>query len=72
MCPIGFSWGAFFVYVCALVLVVGGGFIALIQSHHPAFLAPILVGLLYFYIAWEACVETGDSLPPAKRDGMRG
>ncbi len=53
---LGFSWGAFFVYIAALVFMTGGGFWGLLVSQHPAFLAPILVGLFFFYIAWEAAV----------------
>jgi hypothetical protein len=62
---LGFSWGAFYVYVAALTIVVGGGFWGLLASHHPAFLAPILLGLFYFYLAWEAVVEPAPGhLPP--------
>ena len=64
MLPLGFSWGAFFVYVVALVIVVLGGFWGLYQSHHPAFLAPILMGLFFFYLCWEAVVEDEDEAPP--------
>lgn len=59
-----FSWGAFFVYVMALIFMVLGGLYGLFQSHHPAFLAPILMGLFFFYLCWEAVVETGDEVPP--------
>ena len=65
MLPLGFSWGAFFVYVAALVFVTLGGFWGLLQSHHPAFLVPILIGLFYFYLCWEAVVEDEDDAPPA-------
>ena len=65
MLPLGFSWGAFFVYVVALVIVVLGGFWGLYESHHPAFLAPILMGLFFFYLCWEAVVEDEDDAPPA-------
>ena len=68
MVPLGFSWSAFVVYVVALMLCVGGGFICLIASHHPAFLAPILMGLFYFYLAWEAVVEE-DSVNPGPPKG---
>lgn len=61
---IGFSWGAFVVYVGALVIVVGGGLWGLIESGHPAFLAPTLLGLFFFYLCWEAVVESDGSLPP--------
>ena len=64
MSALQFSWPAFVVYVAALTLVVGGGMFGLIASHHPAFLAPILVGLFFFYLTWEAVVEGGDDLPP--------
>ena len=64
MLPLGFSWGAFFVYVAALILVTLGGFWGLLQSHHPAFLVPIFIGLFYFYLCWEAVVEGDDAPPP--------
>jgi hypothetical protein len=68
MTNLGWSWGAFLVYLAALVLVVLGGFYGLVASHHPAFLAPILLGLFYFYLCWEAVVETGaESPPPSKQ-----
>lgn len=70
MIPLGFSWGAFVVYVTALSIVVGGGFIGLYASHHPAFLGPILIGLFYFYLAWEAVVEDGSSATPPR--GQKG
>jgi hypothetical protein len=62
---IEWSWGAFLVYLSALVLCVLGGFIGLIESHHPAFLAPILIGLFYFYLTWEAVAEDVEATPPA-------
>jgi fatty acid desaturase len=65
MLPLGFSWGAFFVYVVALIIVVLGGFWGLVESQHPAFLAPILMGLFFFYLCWEAVVEDPDDAPPA-------
>ena len=64
---LGFSWGAFLVYLVGLVFMVLGGFWGLFQSHHPAFLAPILMGLFFFYLCWEAVVETGDELPPPSK-----
>jgi hypothetical protein len=64
---LGFSWGAFLVYVVALCFMVLGGFWGLVQSHHPAFLAPILVGLFFFYLCWEAVVETGENLGPPNK-----
>ncbi len=66
MLGLGFSWPAFFVYVSALTFMVLGGFWGLFQSHHPAFLAPILLGLFFFYLCWEAVVET-ESPPPKSR-----
>lgn len=65
---VGFSWGAFLVYLTALVLMVGGGLWGLYESHHPAFLAPILMGLFFFYLCWEAVVETGDAPPPPSKN----
>lgn len=65
---IGWSWGAFLVYVVALVFVTLGGFMGLVASGHPAFLAPILMGLLYFWICYEIVAEENDPLPPASRD----
>jgi len=64
---LSFSWGAFIVYVGALTFMVGGGFYGLLMSHHPAFLAPILMGLFFFYLCWEAVVETGDEVPPPQK-----
>jgi hypothetical protein len=61
---IGWSWGAFLVYLGALVLCVLGGFIGLIESRHPAFLAPILMGLFYFYLTWMAVADDVDPPPP--------
>lgn len=66
MSGLGFSWPAFFVYVSALSFMVLGGFWGLYASHHPAFLAPILLGLFFFYLCWEAVVET-ESAPPKSR-----
>ena len=70
MLPLGFSWGAFFVYVAALIFVTLGGVWGLIESHHPAFLVPILIGLFYFYLCWEAVVEDEDNppAPPASKN----
>jgi hypothetical protein len=64
---IGFSWGAFLVYLGALVFMLLGGLWGLIESGHPAFLAPILMGLFFFYLCWEAVVGRGDELPPRSR-----
>lgn len=63
---IGFSWGAFLVYLGALIFMVLGGFWGLFQSHHPAFLVPILLGLFYFYLCWEAVVEDESGPPPPR------
>ena len=60
---LSFSWPAFVVYVLALTLVVGGGLWGLMESKHPAFLAPVLLGLFFFYLTWEAVVEGGDDMP---------
>jgi hypothetical protein len=38
------------------------------QSGHPAFLVPILIGLFYFYLCWEAVVEQDDFAPPSKKN----
>lgn len=70
MLGIGFSWGAFVVYVFALSFMVLGGFWGLVESKHPAFLAPILLGLFFFYLCWEAVVEHEDGPPPASKDGI--
>jgi hypothetical protein len=61
---ITWSWGAFFVYLGTLVLVTLGGFIGLIETRHPFFLAPILMGLFFFYVAWEAVADDGAPPPP--------
>jgi len=68
MLPLGFSWGAFFVYVAALIFVTLGGVWGLMESGHPAFLVPILVGLFYFYLCWEAVVDEDDFAPPSKKN----
>lgn len=68
MLPLGFSWGAFFVYVGALIFVTLGGVWGLIQSGHPAFLVPILIGLFYFYLCWEAVVDEDDWAPPSRKN----
>ncbi len=65
---LGFSWSAFVVYVAALMMVVGGGLLGLMTSHDPKFLGPILVGLFFFYLAWEAVVEDSSELPPPSQD----
>ncbi|MBA4180423.1 MAG: hypothetical protein C0506_07535 [Anaerolinea sp.] len=72
MIPLGFSWGAFFVYVAAICFMVLGGFWGLFESRHPAFLAPILLGLFFFYLCWEAVVEGDDAVPPPKAGGQKG
>jgi hypothetical protein len=61
---ITWSWGAFFLYLAVLVFITLGGFIGLIETKHPFFLAPILMGLFFFYIAWEASVDDGPPPPP--------
>ena len=66
---LSFSWAAFLVYVGALVFITLGGIIALIESGHPAFLAPILMGLFFFYITGEAVVETEPTPPRSKHRG---
>ena len=68
MLPLGFSWGAFFVYVAALIFVTLGGVWGLMESGHPAFLVPILIGLFYFYLCWEAVVDQDDFAPPSKKN----
>lgn len=62
-----FSNGAFLVYLVALVIETLGGFAGLVFSHHPAFLAPILMGLFYFYLCWEAVVGSTEAAPPPSR-----
>lgn len=64
---LSFSWGAFLVYVGALMFMVLGGLWGLYQSHHPAFLAPVLMGLFFFYLCWEAVVGKEDDFPPPRR-----
>ncbi len=66
---LSFSWGAFLVYLGALTFMTLGGFIGLVESGHPAFLAPILMGLFFFYICWEAVVETEPAPPKSKNRG---
>jgi len=64
---IGFSWGAFLIYLVGLVIVTGGGLFGLIITGHAAFLGPVLIGLFFFYLCWEAVVETNGSLPPPNK-----
>jgi hypothetical protein len=66
---IGFSFGAFLVYLFALCFMVLGGFYGLIMSHHPAFLAPILMGCFFFYLCWEVVVGEVDAPPPPANKG---
>jgi len=73
MLPLGFSWGAFLVYVFALMFMTLGGIWGLVESRHPAFLIPILMGLFYFYLCWEAVVEGDDEQgPPTPPSRSRG
>lgn len=67
---LSFSHGAFLVYLVALVIETLGGFVGLVLSHHPAFLAPILMGLFYFYLCWEAVVGAVEDTPPPSRGGV--
>ncbi len=64
---LGFSWGAFCVYLFGLTFLVLGGFVGLVESHHPAFLAPILVGLFFFYLCWEAVVGPPEGRPKRRK-----
>lgn len=66
MAGLGWSWSAFLVYVFGLVFMVLGGLYGLYESGHPAFLAPILMGLFFFYLTWEAVVDEEDFAPPSK------
>jgi hypothetical protein len=45
--------------------MVVGGLVGLFQSGHAAFLGPILVGLFFFYVLWEAVV--GKEVDPPER-----
>jgi hypothetical protein len=51
---LGFSWPAFCVYLFAVSFITVGGLWGLFESGHPAFLAPVLMGLFFFYLCWEA------------------
>lgn len=64
---IGWSWGAFIVYVAALVLMTLGGFFGLIESGYRVFLVPVLMGLFFFYITWTIVVEDNDGPPPTSK-----
>ena len=63
------SWPAFFVYLLALTLITGGGMIGLIMSGSPYFLAPVFMGLFFFYITWQATVEDEGAPPPRHGQG---
>ena len=62
---VSFSWAAFLVYLAAVTFMTAGGLWGLFQSEHPAFLAPILMGLFFFYLLWEAVV--GKEVDPAEK-----
>jgi hypothetical protein len=64
---LSFSWGAFCIYLFALIFMVLGGFIGLIESGHPAFLAPVLLGLFFFYLCWEAVVGPPETVKRRRR-----
>lgn len=64
---IGWSWGAFVVYVIALSMMTLGGLLGLIETGHRAFLLPTLMGLFFFYIAWNIVVEDNDRPPPSSQ-----
>jgi len=62
------SWGAFFVYLSALCLSVLGGFWGLVTWGHPVFLAPVFMGLFFFYITWKIVVDDSEYIgPPSKQ-----
>lgn len=64
---VGWSWSAFVVYMIGLVFMTLGGFVCLIEYGHPAFLAPILMGLFFLYITWQIFVEDNPVPPPGSR-----
>lgn len=65
---LGFSWPAFLVYLFAVSFLTLGGLWGLFASENPVFLAPVLMGLFFFYLCWEAVVgRTVDSRAPRKR-----
>ncbi len=64
---LGFSWGAFLVYIFAVCFMILGGFYGLVMSHFPVFLVPILMGLFFFYLAWEAVMGDYGKLPPPNK-----
>jgi hypothetical protein len=65
---LGFSWPAFLVYLFAVSFLTVGGLWGLFESRHPAFLAPVLMGLFFFYLCWEAVVgKNVDSRPPRRK-----
>jgi hypothetical protein len=64
---IGWSWPAFVLYVLALSGMTLGGFLGLVEYGHPAFLAPVLMGLFFFYITWKIVAEEDGALPPPSR-----
>ncbi len=69
------STAMFLIYLCALVFMVLGGFYGLIESEgNPGFLLPVLFGLFFFYILWEAMVgppEKSEVGRPEDRKGGR-
>ncbi|MFQ5381520.1 MAG: hypothetical protein ACE5EF_07855 [Dehalococcoidia bacterium] len=69
------STAMFLIYLGALVFMVLGGFFGLIRSEgNPGFLVPVLFGLFFFYILWEAMVgppERSKIRRPGDRKGGR-
>lgn len=57
------SWAMFLVYLGAACFVTIGGLWGLFNSHHPAFLAPILMGLFFLYLLWEVVIGPVEDAP---------
>lgn len=65
------STAMFLLYLFALVFMVLGGFLGLIESKgNPGFLVPILFGLFFFWILWE--ITVGRPEKTAAGPGNRG
>ncbi|HJP40626.1 MAG TPA: hypothetical protein QGF35_02845 [Dehalococcoidia bacterium] len=61
------STAMFLIYLGALVFMVLGGFMGLIQSQgNPGFLVPILFGLMFFWALWEITVGSADKSKAAR------
>lgn len=64
---VSWSWPAFILYVGAVSYMTLGGFVCLVKFDHPVFLAPIFMGLFFYYITWQIVAGDKPALPPGRR-----